>query len=191
MGLFGKKLSKQKKQGGKESPRVQTLRNYDREERIALQKMVTTIPVTRKLLSKELLSTAIVNFITKNVRMGANAANVVNNTTNPRLFFMNLQLVEDCTKRVVALEPYWKFEGKQPSDQLAEIIENKHDIIGAFIERSFYATVDNIKKKHNPGTKQKLFDEYQTNLLAFQELIDEDNQLFFKELCENCKELHP
>lgn len=190
MGLFKKKLPSKNKKGGKESPQISGPRIYDRDERIALQKMVTTIPVTRKLLSKELLSTAIVNFISKNVRMGAGAANVVNNATDPRLFFMNLQLVESCTQRVAALEPYWKFEGKKPSEQLAEIVENKHDIIGAFIERSFYATVDNIKKKRNPSTKQKLFDEFQTGLLAFQEFIDEDNQLFFKELCENCKELH-
>ena len=163
--------------------------SFDREERITLQKMVTTIPVTRKMLSPDLLNKAIVDFIRKNVSMGASAANIVNNTVSPPLFFRNLQLVEDCTRRVVGLEPYWKFEGKQPSEQLREITDNKHDIIGAFIERSFYDMVDRLNKKRTASGKQKIFDEYQSSLLSFQDVIDEDNQIFFRELCENCKEL--
>lgn len=190
MGLFKKKPESGNTARGKNQPaRTFPAPSLDREERIALQKMVTTIPVARKMLSQQLLIKSVTDFIGRNVRMGANAANIVNTTVYPQLFFTNLQLLEDCTRRVAELEPYWKFEGKQPSEQLQEIVEKKHDIIGAFIERSFYDTVDKINKKRSARTKQKIFDEYQSSLLGYQELIDEENQDFFRELCESCKEL--
>lgn len=186
MALFNRNPKKHSKTEGKKQPNQPFIpRDFDREERIALQKMVTTIPVARKMLSQQVLARAVFDFIGRNVRMGASAANVVNTTVFPQLFFTNLQLLEDCTRRVAELEPYWKFEGKQPSEQLLEIEEMKHDIIGAFIERSFYDIIDKIKKKRSIHTKQKLFDDYQASLLHFQDYIDEENQKFFKELCEN------
>ena len=151
--------------------------------------MVTTVPIARKMLPQQLLIKAVVDFIGRNVRMGASAANVVNTTVYPQFFFVNLQLVEDCTRRVSLLEPYWRFEGKQPSEQLGEIIEKKHDIVGAFIERSFFFTIDKLKKKRLSSSKRKVFDEYQFSLLKFKDFIDEENQSFFAELCENCEEL--
>lgn len=191
MGLFRKTPKNEREKRGKKQPANTFVpREFDREERIKLQKMVTTVPVARKMLSRQLLVQAIANFIDRNLRMGASAANIVNTTVHPHLFFTNLQLMEDCTQRVVELEPYWKFEGKQPSEQLREIIEKKHDIVGAFIERSFYDTVDKVNKKHSARSKQKIFDEYQSSLLRFQDLIDEENQNFFRELCENCKEIN-
>ncbi len=186
MALFKRNSKKNNKTEGKRQPNQPFIpRDFDREERIALQKMVTNIPVTRKMLSQQVLARAVFDFIGRNVRMGATAANIVNTTVFPQLFFTNLQLLEDCTRRVSELEPYWKFDGKLPSQQLSEIQEMKHDIIGAFIERSFYDIIDKVKKKRSLRAKQKLFDSYQTALLQFQDYIDEDNQKFFKELCEN------
>jgi hypothetical protein len=52
----------------KKKPKVQQgyvykPRQFERDEKIAIQKIVSTIPVTRKLLSQDLLVTAINNFI--------------------------------------------------------------------------------------------------------------------------------
>ncbi|MGI6744618.1 MAG: hypothetical protein BWY46_00605 [Firmicutes bacterium ADurb.Bin300] len=190
MSLFNKTPQNSGESGGKKQKgNAFVPRDFDREERIALQKMVTTVPIARKMLPQQLLIKAVVDFIGRNVRMGASAANVVNTTVYPQLFFVNLQLVEDCTRRVSLLEPYWRFEGKQPSEQLGEIIEKKHDIVGAFIERSFFFTIDKLKKKRLSSSKRKVFDEYQFSLLKFKDFIDEENQSFFAELCENCEEL--
>lgn len=68
-------------------------------------------------------------------------------------------------------------------------MKKKHDIVGAFIERSFFFTIDKLKKKRLSSSKRKVFDEYQFSLLKFKDFIDEENQSFFAELCENCEEL--
>ncbi len=190
MSLFKKTPQKSGESGGKKQRLTAFVpRDFDREERIALQKMVTTVSIARKMLSQQLLIKAVVDFIGRNVRMGAHAADIVNTTVYPQLFFPNLKLVEDCTRNVSQLEPYWKFDGKQPSEQLEEIIEKKHDIVGAFIERSFFFNIDKLNKKRTASSKKKIFDEYQTSLLKFKDFIDEENQRFFAELCENCEEL--
>ena len=181
---FGKNKDKNKDEKKGEQKPAYKPRTFDREERITLQKMVTTVPVTRKMLSQELLVNAIASFISRNVRMGSSAAYAVNNALEPEVFFTNLELVTACTTRIAQLEPYWKFDGKQPHEQLEEITQNRKFIIGAFVERSFFDTLDKIKKKSSPKAKQKIFDEYQTALLKYQEYIDEENLEFFRKLCE-------
>ena len=69
--MFFKK--KEKPQGYVHRPR-----DFDRDERIEIQKIVSSIPVTRKMLSYDLLITAINNYVVKNIKIGANAARNVN-----------------------------------------------------------------------------------------------------------------
>ena len=56
-------LKKKKKPQGY----VHKPREFDRDERIEIQKIVSSIPVTRKLLSTDLLITAINNYVVKNI----------------------------------------------------------------------------------------------------------------------------
>ena len=79
--LFRKK-PKQEEKGYTYKPR-----QFDREEKIAIQKIVSSIPVTRKLLSQDLLVTAINNFVVKNIKIGSTAAHQINTTKHPQLFF--------------------------------------------------------------------------------------------------------
>ena len=164
-------------------------RDYDREERITLQKIVTNIPVTRKMLSQELLVQAVVKFIGKNIRIGSTAADTVNSALVPQLFFPALRSVKDTTEALVKLEPYWYFEGRKPSEQLTEINENEVYIVGAFLERSFDDMVSRLEKKHSAKAKQKIFDEYQSTLMSYSDMINDENQEHFRELCEECPAL--
>jgi len=88
LSLFNKTPQNSGESGGKKQKgNAFVPRDFDREERIALQKMVTTVPIARKMLPQQLLIKAVVDFIGRNVRMGASAANVVNTTVYPQFFF--------------------------------------------------------------------------------------------------------
>ncbi len=177
-------LFKRKK---KEEPKGYTYkpRMYERDEKIEIQKIVSSIPVTRKLLSQELLVTAINNFVVKNIKIGSTAAHHVNTTKHPQLFFQSLRELIDSTTQLQKLEPYWRFEGHTPTEQLADLEQRKDKIIRGFIYESFNELVENINKARSASQKQKLFDEYQAALINNIDVCGEENFEFFKNLCRD------
>lgn len=158
-------------------------RNFDRDERIEIQKIVSSIPVTRKLLSQELLVTAINNYVVKNIKIGANAARNVNTTKHPQVFFSSFRALTESTQNLMKIEPYWRFEGNGPTDQMNDINERRDRIIRGFINESFDGLLEQLEAQHNPSKKQRLFDDYQNSLLNNLDVCGEENFEFFKNLC--------
>ncbi len=156
---------------------------FDREERIAIQKIVSSIPVTRKLLSQELLVTAINNFVVKNVKIGSTAAHHVNTTKHPQLFFQSFRDLITSTEQLQKLEPYWRFEGHTPTEQLEDLNERKDRIIKGFLNETFNDLLKDIEKARTSAQKQKLFDTYQAALLNNMDVCGEENFEFFRALC--------
>lgn len=174
--MFFKK--KEKPQGYVHKPR-----DFDRDERIEIQKIVSSIPVTRKLLSYDLLITAINNYVVKNIKIGANAARNVNTTKYPQVFFSSMRDLISSTENLVKIEPYWRFEGNGPTDQLNDINERRDRIIKGFINETFTELVKQIEEAKSPSKKQKLFDDYQNSLINNIDICGEENFEFFKKLC--------
>lgn len=160
-------------------------REYDRDERIELQKIVSSIPVTRKMLKYELLVTATNNYVVKNIKIGSNAAHNVNTTKHPQVFFQALKDLISSTENLQKVEPYWRFEGHTPTEQMDDLIARKDKIIRGFIYESFTELVEKIEKTNNPNAKQKLFDDYQNQLMFNIEVCGEENFEFFKDLCRD------
>ena len=158
-------------------------RDFDRDERIAIQKIVSSIPVTRKILSQDLLITAINNYVVKNIKIGSTAARNVNTTKYPQVFFSALKDLIESTENLMKIEPYWRFEGKGPTDQMNDIMARKDRIIRGFINESFDDLVKQIEAQRSPAKKQKLFDDYQNSLLNNIDICGEENFEFFKNLC--------
>ncbi len=158
---------------------------YGRDEKIAIQKIVSSIPVTRKLLSQELLVTAINNFVVKNIKIGSTAARHVNTTKHPQLFFQSLRDLISSTRELQKIEPYWRFEGHTPTEQLEDLEARKDKIIRGFIYDSFTDLVERINNTKSPAKKQRLFDEYQSALLNNMDILGEENFEFFKSLCRD------
>ncbi|MBR5442357.1 MAG: hypothetical protein IKV44_05340 [Clostridia bacterium] len=158
--MFFRKKKAAEPQGYKYKPR-----QFDRDEKIEIQKIVSNIPVTQKLLSQELLVTAINNFVVKNIKIGSTAAHHINTTKHPQLFFQSVEELISSTENLQKLEPYWRFEGHTPTEQLEDFISRRDKIIKGFIYESFTQLVADIEKKKNPSAKQRLFDEYQASLL--------------------------
>ena len=160
-------------------------RDFDRDERIAIQKIVSSIPVTRKLLSQDLLITAINNFVVKNIKIGATAARNVNTTKYPQVFFSSFKDLIESTQRLMQIEPYWRFEGNGPTDQMNDINARRDKIIRGFINESFNDLVKQIELQRSPAKKQKLFDDYQNSLINNIDICGEENFEFFKDLCRD------
>ncbi len=160
-------------------------RQFDRDEKIAIQKIVSSIPVTRKLLTQDLLVTAINNFVVKNIKIGSTAAHHINTTKHPQLFFQSMRDLESSTQNLAKLEPYWRFEGHTPTEQLEDLKERRDKIIKGFIYESFTSLVAEIEAKRSPSAKQKLFDEYQASLMNNIDVCGEENFEFFKGLCRD------
>lgn len=176
--LFKKKTKE--KQGYVYKPR-----QFERDEKIAIQKIVSTIPVTRKLLSQELLVTAINNFVVKNIKIGSAAAHHINTTKHPQLFFQSYKNLIESTEKLQQLEPYWRFEGHTPTEQLDDLRARGDKIIKGFIYDSFMCMLEELESKKNPAAKQRIFDEYQASLLNNMDICGEENFEFFKELCRD------
>lgn len=158
-------------------------RQFGRDEKIEIQKIVSSIPVTRKLLSQDLLVTAINNFVVKNIKIGSTAAHHVNTTKHPQLFFQSLKDLISSTEQLQKLEPYWRFEGHTPTEQLEDLNSRKDKIIKGFIYDSFSRLVEDIEKTKSPSSKQKMFDTYQASLINNMDVCGEENFEFFKSLC--------
>lgn len=158
-------------------------REYDRDERIALQKIVSGTPVTRKLIPQEKLTKLTYNYIARNIRIGSIAAQNVNTTKFPQVFFKSLRELIVTTENLVRIEPYWRFESNKPSEQLEDLRNRKDAIIKGFINESFCELVENMEKKSSASQKQKMFDDYQQSLLNNKDILGEDNFEFFKKLC--------
>ena len=174
--MFGK--GKKQTQGYVHKPR-----EFDRDERIAIQKIVSSIPVTRKLLSQDLLVTAINNYVVKNIKIGSTAARNVNTTKHPQVFFSSFRDLIESTENLVKIEPYWRFEGNGPTDQMNDINGRRDRIIRGFINESFNDLVKQIEAQRNTAKKQKLFDDYQNSLINNIDVCGEENFEFFKNLC--------
>ncbi|MBO5896794.1 MAG: hypothetical protein J6Q83_05805 [Clostridia bacterium] len=176
--MFFKKKRATETQGYKYRPR-----QFDRDEKIEIQKIVSNIPVTQKLLSQELLVTAINNFVVKNIKIGSTAAHHINTTKHPQLFFQSVEELISSTENLQKLEPYWRFEGHTPTEQLEDFVSRRDKIIKGFIYESFTQLVEELEKKKSPSAKQRLFDEYQASLLNKLDVCGEENFEFFKTLC--------
>ena len=178
--MFFKKKKKEEQNGYTFRPR-----DYDRDERIELQKIVSSIPVTRKMLKYELLVTATNNYVVKNIKIGSTAAHNVNTTKHPQVFFQALKDLISSTENLQKVEPYWRFEGHTPTEQMEDLNARKDKIIRGFIYESFTELVEKIEKTNNPNAKQKLFDDYQNQLMFNIEVCGEENFEFFKDLCRD------
>lgn len=174
--LFKKKKTEQKGY-------VYKPRQFQRDEKIEIQKIVSSIPVTRKLLSQDLLVTAINNFVVKNIKIGSTAAHHINTTKHPQLFFQSFKELVSSTEELQKLEPYWRFEGHTPTEQLEDLNSRKDKIIKGFIYDSFSHLVEDIEKTKSPSSKQKMFDTYQASLINNMDVCGEENFEFFKSLC--------
>ena len=160
--LFKKK--KQEKSGYSFKPR-----DYDRDERIALQKIVSGTPVTRKLLPQEKLVKLTYSY--------------VNTTKYPQVFFKSLRDLIVTTENLVRIEPFWRFEGRGPTEQLEDLNNRKDAIIKGFINETFNNLVNDMEKKTSASQKQKMFDDYQQSLINNKDILGEENFEFFKQLC--------
>lgn len=156
---------------------------YDRDQKIALQKIVSNVPVTRRLLPQNLLVVAVNNYVIKNTRAGADAARNVNTTKDPQLFFASLRELIETTENLKKVEPYWRFDKCTPTEQMEEIERKRDKLIRGFLSDSFDDLVNRINAKRSPGAKQKVFDEYQNAILAYSDDVGEENFEFFKQLC--------
>ncbi len=174
--LFKKK--KQENSGYSFKPR-----DYDRDERIALQKIVSGTPVTRKLIPQEKLVKLTYSYVARNIRIGSTAAQNVNTTKYPQVFFKSLRDLIVTTENLVRIEPFWRFEGRGPTEQLEDLNNRKDAIIKGFINETFTNLVIDMEKKVSPSQKQKMFDDYQQSLINNKDILGEENFEFFKKLC--------
>ena len=172
-----------KKKNDKQNGYAFKPRDYDRDERITLQKIVSGTPVTRKLLPQEKLVKLTYSYVARNIRIGSTAAQNVNTTKFPQVFFKSLRDLIITTENLVKIEPFWRFEGSKPSEQMEDLNNRKDLIIKGFINESFNNLISDMEKKSSASQKQKMFDDYQQALINNKDILGEENFEFFKNLC--------
>jgi len=175
-------LFKKKKQGENQGYSFKP-RDYDRDERIALQKIVSGTPVTRKLIPQEKLVKLTYSYVARNIKIGSTAAQNVNTTKYPQVFFKSLRDLIVTTENLVKIEPFWRFDGRGPTEQLEDLTNRKDAIIKGFLNETFNELVNGMEKKASASQKQKMFDDYQQSLINNMDVLGEENFEFFKKMC--------
>ena len=141
------------------------------------------IRLSQEIMTQEKLVKLTYNYVARNIRIGSTAAQNVNTTKFPQVFFKSLNDLIVTTENLVRIEPYWRFEGRKPTEQLEDLKNRKDAIIKGFLNETFKELVSDMAKKSSPSQKQKMFDDYQQSLINNKEILGEENFEFFKELC--------
>jgi hypothetical protein len=71
------------------------------------------------------------------LKIGSTAAHHINTTKHPQLFFQSYKELRESTEKLQLLEPYWRFEGHTPTEQLEDLDARGDKIIKGFIYDSF------------------------------------------------------
>ena len=76
------------------------------------------------------------SYVVRNIRIGSTAAQNVNSTKYPQVFFKSLRDLIVTTENLVKIEPFWRFDGRGPSEQLEDL--NNINLLSLIYFCSFY-----------------------------------------------------
>lgn len=118
------------------------------------------------------------------LRIAQDSAQLVNTTVKPDVFFGRYDTLESVLACLVLTEPYVKFSGTQPTAQLRQVQNQRHQAERAFIQRSYDRMIQEARALKTPKGQSNKLQRYFSVMEAKAGLMDEENVAFLRSLKE-------
>ena len=105
------------------------------------------------------------------LKIANDCANLVNTTKKPDVFFMRYNLLINKLENMAKLEPFKCFNGAQPSQNLANILNKKELTINDFIDRFYNDTLEQINKLKTEKAKEKRIENFYNELSKYNDYM--------------------
>lgn len=124
------------------------------------------LPGSHKLsMNEQQLKAATIQCAENDLRIIDDCARLIEQTTNPEVFFMRLNLLIEKLNRLMQFEKYIKFSGSSPTAAYNEACQNYQMAIYHFLIRYYSETFDKAcamkTEKGRIGKYQKFYDSLQ------------------------------
>lgn len=116
--------------------------------------------------------------IANNNRISAESSKLLQTTTKPDVFFGRLELLEEKTTELVALENYIAFSDPKPSYVLEVFRKEKNQITDQFLTRYFNSVLDKVETLKTDSAKNKNIQKCYDTLKPYFDCMSENNVLY-------------
>lgn len=139
--------------------------NAKKEYLLRWQKLLMPDSQDKLMMTEQQLKSITIQQAENTLRIIQDCVKLVDNTTNPDVFFMRLNLLVEKSKYLVSLEEYVTFSGASPTEALNEVVQNYYEAVNQFLIRYFSETFDKAEamktEKGRINKYQKFYDSLQ------------------------------
>lgn len=139
------------------------------------QKTIITGDVSELITTEKQLKEFTQQQAENDLRIIHDCTRLLEETLNPDVFFMRLDLLIEKAQHLCKLEKYISFSGASPVDALNEITNNYQQVINRFLIRYFSDTFDKAENMKTEKGKKGKYQKFYTSLKQYYEYMDETN----------------
>ena len=147
----------------------------NKEDLLELQKIVVENSPDELICSESQLKALANEKAENSYRIMNDCSNILQETTDPEVFFEKLQLFITHCDTLVALEKYISFSGVSPTDLQNTLIREKQDVIKEFLVRYFNKVLDKADNLKTPKGKSNQYQKFYDSLKPYFAEMDADN----------------
>lgn len=139
--------------------------NARKEYLLHWQNLLMSDSPNKLIMTEQQLKIATIQQAENDLRIIRDCATLVEKTTNPKVFFMRLNLLIEKSKHLTNFEQYIPFSGASPTVAYHAALQNYNEAINQFLIRYFSETFDKAEalktEKGRIGKYQKFYDSLQ------------------------------
>lgn len=109
------------------------------------------------------------------LKIARDCVNLINTTTNPDVFFKRYELCIETVQKLVSIEKYIKFTGKNPHIFLNELLQTREAATEKFIMRCYSKTMDEVEKMKTLKGKINKINKFHSEIEKYVEYLSKNN----------------
>ena len=118
------------------------------------------------------------------LRIVNDCATLVNQTTNPEVFFYRYDLMLEHVENLSKIQRIVHFSGTKPSAQLKILIEQRERETDTFLDRAYQAALEHAASLKTPKGKENAMQRFFQSLEPYKERMTVNNVSHLKQLQE-------
>ena len=157
--------------------------NAKKKELIKFQNILLDDPVDRLFMTESRMHTLASEQAQNDLRIINDSVKIVENTEKPDVFFSRMELIEQHSKHMMALEPYVSFS-VSPTDAYNEFATKKPFCIQLFLERYFAAVQRKVASLKTDTAKKRQYHNFYDSLQAYYPKMGKSHIKYIEEAYE-------
>ena len=167
--------------GAKQIKKDEPKRLARNAELLEWQNAILEDPVDRLIMSVMQLEDATAQAVNNDIRIFDDCSNILNNTTNPTVFFPRLTLAEEKLLHLCSLEKYMEKMNRitmnqKPSELHKLFLDNKEQYVCDFINKYYQTVKDKAETLKTERGKQNQYQKFCDSLQPYFDQISEKNK---------------